>query len=240
MQDRLSRERWKVVSPYLDQALELTRIQRPGWLASLRLDDPTLADDVEELLEQHDHLLKEGFLEVESPLRPAHGDVPPAPNVPGYRLSRLLGQGGVGQVFLAEDETLGRTVAIKVLPEGFGPDTKARERFLREARTMAAIQHPRIMHVHGFGEAEGRLYLIMEHVEGETLADLIGRPSPVPLGQAVRILRQVCEALEAAWEKGIIHRDIKPSNVLLDRRGEVKVADFGLAKTLNAPVEPVT
>jgi eukaryotic-like serine/threonine-protein kinase len=240
MQDRLSRERWSVVSPYLDQALELTRIQRLDWLASLRRDDPTLADDVEGLLQQHDDLLKEGFLEGDSPLRPTHGDGWSAPTVPGYRVSRLLGEGGAGQVFLAEDETLGRTVAIKVLPEGFGPDPKARERFLREARTMAAIQHPRIVHVYGFGEAEGRLYLVMEHVEGESLADLIGRTSPAPLDQALRILRQACEALEAAWEKGIIHRDIKPSNVLLDRRGDVKVADFGLAKSLNAPVEPVT
>jgi cytochrome c-type biogenesis protein CcmH/NrfG/predicted Ser/Thr protein kinase len=145
---------------------------------------------------------------------------------------RLLGQGGMGAVYLADDTTLDRRVAIKVVSEKLGADSEVRARFLREARAMASVEHPHIVRVYAYGEAEGKAYLVMEYVEGETLAARIRRQGRLPVGESLEILRQVVEALEAAWEKRIVHRDVKPSNILLDQRGRVRVGDFGLAKPL--------
>lgn len=156
--------------------------------------------------------------------------ISPLPSLPGYRFLRLLGRGGMGAVYLAEEEALGRRVAIKVISEFFGRQPEYRARFVREARTMATVEHPNIARVYSFGEADGRPYLVMEYVEGEMLAERIKRTRGLKTQEALEILKQVVEALQAAWEKGIVHRDIKPSNILLDRKNRVRVADFGLAK----------
>ena len=139
----------------------------------------------------------------------------------------------MGAVYLAEDSTLGRKVAIKVVSSRVAADAQSRSRFLREARTLATIEHPHVVRVYSFGENEGNAYLVMEYVEGETLADRIAKAGKMPLAEALRITRQIVDALEAAWEKRIIHRDIKPSNILMDRRNQVRVADFGLAKPMH-------
>ena len=149
--------------------------------------------------------------------------------VPGYRILRQLGHGGMGAVYLAEDTTLGRRVAIKVVAEAIARDPAVRARFLREARLLATVEHPNIVRVYSFGASEDRAYLVMEHVEGETLSDQIRR-GPMGISEAMEIVSRVADALDAAWEKGIVHRDIKPSNILFDRKGNLKVADFGLAK----------
>lgn len=156
----------------------------------------------------------------------------PFPPISGYKMIHALGEGGMGAVYLASDETLGRRVAVKVISRRYASDAESSARFLREARSMATVEHPHIVRVYAFGESEGQPYLVMEYVEGEDLALRVKRDGPLGVGEALRILRQVVEALDAAWEQKIVHRDIKPSNILLDKRGRVRVADFGLAKPM--------
>ena len=148
-----------------------------------------------------------------------------------YRILSKLGEGGMGTVYVAEDTVLGRRVAIKSLAISSVPGQRHfRTRFLREARAASLLNHPHIATVHDYGETEdGQPYLVMELVDGQSLSDLLRRDS-LPLGRAVEIVRQVAEAIAEAHRHGIVHRDIKPSNVALNRRSEVKVLDFGLAK----------
>ncbi|HEY5609784.1 MAG TPA: protein kinase, partial [Thermoanaerobaculia bacterium] len=154
------------------------------------------------------------------------------PPISGYKILELLAEGGMGAIYLAEDLSLERRVAIKVISKKIAGDVESRTRFAREARSLATVEHPNVVHVYAYGEVDGQAYLVMEFVEGETLGDLIRREEQLPIDNALRIVRQTVEALDAAWEKKIVHRDIKPSNILIDRRGHVRVADFGLAKPL--------
>jgi serine/threonine-protein kinase len=143
----------------------------------------------------------------------------------------LLGSGGMGEVYRARDTKLDREVAIKVLPEQFVADPERVARFQREAKTLAALNHPHIGGIYGLEDADGVHALVLELVEGPTLADRIAQ-GPIPLDEALPIARQIAEALEAAHEAGIIHRDLKPANIKLRPDGAVKVLDFGLAKAL--------
>jgi len=152
------------------------------------------------------------------------------PAIRGYKMLRLLGEGGMGQVFLAEDETLERKVAIKMIAPRLAGEGPARVRFLREARAMAGIEHPHVVRVYAFGETEGQAYFVMEYVEGETLAARLKRATRLAVADALRIGRETAQALAAAWARGVVHRDVKPANILLDRDDHVKVADFGLAR----------
>src|SRR3954468_16590015 len=135
----------------------------------------------------------------------------------------------MGEVYRAHDASLGRDVAIKILPESFAHDPDRLARFEREAKTLAALNHPNIAHVYVFETSAGVPALVMELVEGSTLADRIGR-GPVPIDESLCIASQIAEALEAAHERGIIHRDLKPANIKLREDDTVKVLDFGLAK----------
>src|SRR5688572_2948208 len=146
-----------------------------------------------------------------------------------YEITSHLGSGGMGEVYEATDATLGRRVAIKVLPEAFSHDNERVARFEREARVLASLNHSNIAAIHGLEECGGRKFLVMELVPGETLAQRIER-GPIPLEEALEIAKQITEGLEAAHEKGIIHRDLKPANVKITPDGKVKVLDFGLAK----------
>src|SRR5262245_2861927 len=146
-----------------------------------------------------------------------------------YDITAHLGSGAMGDVYQATDSKLGRSVALKFLPEAFAHDVESATRFRREAKTLASLNHPRIAAIHGIEEAEGRSFLVMEFVPGQTLADRI-RHRSIPLDEALGIARQIAEALEAAHEKGIVHRDLKPANVKITPDGQVKVLDFGLAK----------
>ncbi len=149
---------------------------------------------------------------------------------PGYEVRRLIGRGGMGAVYEARQMDLDRKVAIKLLPMETSMDEGFVQRFQREARALARLQHPGIVAVYQFGTArDGRLYFVMEHVDGMTLYDLI-HGGHLTVAQALEIVKQVCEALAYAHEEGVVHRDIKPSNILVDTKGRVKVADFGLAK----------
>jgi len=150
-----------------------------------------------------------------------------------YEIVSPLGVGGMGEVYRATDVTLGRQVAIKVLPEALASDTERIARFEREAKTLAALNHPNIAQIYGFEQSSHVQALVMELVEGPTLADRIAQGA-IPVDETITIARQVVEAIEAAHEQGIVHRDLKPANIKVREDGTVKVLDFGLAK-LSAP-----
>jgi len=150
-----------------------------------------------------------------------------------YEVTTQIGAGGMGEVYQAHDTKLGRDVAIKVLPEAFAHDPERLSRFQREAKMLAALNHPNIATIHGLEQSGGTSYLVMELVSGETLAERIKRENAVPIEEALAIAKQIAEALEAAHEKGIIHRDLKPANVKVTAEGKVKVLDFGLAKAFS-------
>src|SRR6202035_457339 len=147
-----------------------------------------------------------------------------------YEVTGAIGAGGMGEVYKAHDTKLGRDVAIKVLPEAFAHDAERLARFQREAKMLAALNHPNIATIYGLEQSDGTSYLVMELVSGETLQERIRQDGAVPVEESLAIAKQIAEALEAAHEKGIIHRDLKPANVKLTPEGKVKVLDFGLAK----------
>jgi len=157
-----------------------------------------------------------------------------------YEITALIGEGGMGKVWRAHHTALNRDDALKVLPDAFASDPERLARFRREAQVLASLNHPNIAHVYGLEQADGVQALVMELVEGETLADRIAR-GPIPVDEALQVAKQIAEALEAAHEQGIIHRDLKPSNIKLRPDGTVKVLDFGLAKlteSLSSPRNP--
>ena len=152
-----------------------------------------------------------------------------------YRILEKLGEGGMGEVYRAEDTTLKREVAIKVLPERFTQDGDRLARFEREAQVLASLNHPNIAAIHSFEHSDGVHFLAMELVEGETLAQRVAK-GPLPVEEALEVCRQIAEGLEAAHESGVIHRDLKPADVNITPEGKVKILDFGLAKALEGEI----
>ena len=176
----------------------------------------------------------EAFLE-----RPAVDVAPTRPSAPGetalvgrtvshYQVLSLLGAGGMGEVYLARDPRLDRTVALKILPGDLAVDPDRMLRFEREAKAASALNHPNVATIYDVGESDGIHFIVMEHVEGETIAARIGRP--LTPSEVVDVAVQAADALDVAHAKGITHRDIKPANLMLTLRGHVKVLDFGVAK----------
>src|SRR5262245_49635158 len=153
-----------------------------------------------------------------------------------YQVLAPIGAGGMGEVYRARDTSLGRDVAIKVLPVTLTTDPDRLERFEREARLLAALNHPNVAHVYGFERSAAIPALVMELVEGPTLLDRIAR-GPMPCDEALAIARQLAGALDAAHERGIVHRDLKPANIKVRSDGTVKVLDFGLAKAIGGELE---
>jgi eukaryotic-like serine/threonine-protein kinase len=152
-----------------------------------------------------------------------------------YEINSHLGSGGMGDVYQATDSRLGRSVAVKFLPEAFARDADRVARFEREARVLASLNHPNIAAIYGLEDANDKKFLVMELVPGETLAERIARGA-IPMDESVAIAKQIAEALEAAHEKAIIHRDLKPANIKITADGKVKVLDFGLAKAYEQDV----
>src|SRR5437867_961018 len=148
-------------------------------------------------------------------------------------ITALLGKGGMGEVYRARDTKLKREVAIKILPDEFARDPDRVSRFQREAEVLASLNHPNIAAIYDLQEANDSRFLVLELVEGDTLADRLQRGA-IPAEEALRIAKNICEALEAAHEKGVVHRDLKPGNVKITPDGKVKVLDFGLAKALES------
>src|ERR1700693_4900718 len=146
-----------------------------------------------------------------------------------YEILSSIGAGGMGEVYQAHDTKLGRDVAIKVLPEAFAHDPERLSRFQREAKMLAALNHPNIATIHGLEQSGDTSYLVMELVSGETLAERV-KAGPLGIEEALKMAVQIAEPLEAAHEKGIIHSDLKAANVKVTPEGKVKVLDFGLAK----------
>ncbi|HET6408322.1 MAG TPA: serine/threonine-protein kinase [Chthoniobacteraceae bacterium] len=158
---------------------------------------------------------------------------------PQFELLELLGRGGMGEVYKARQKKLGRLVAIKILPEPFGKSDEYTERFLREARSLALLNHPNIVTIYDFGDTDGLCYFVMEYIDGVDLRRMIEAHSLTP-AEALRIVPQICDALQFAHDSGIVHRDIKPANILIDKQGRVKIADFGLAKIVSKEAKEFT
>ncbi len=192
-------------------------------------------------------LLKQGFESsrelAETAARSSRFTAPPpeelARHFPQLEVLELLGQGGMGAVYKARQPTLDRLVAIKILPAEVGRDPAFTERFTREARALARLSHPNIVGIYDFGQIDGLCYFIMEYVEGLSLRQLVESRQLRP-AQALALVPQICEALQFAHDEGIVHRDVKPENLLLDKRGRVKIADFGLAKLLGRASDEAT
>jgi eukaryotic-like serine/threonine-protein kinase len=228
-------ERWRQIEKVYHDALRVDPGRRAEFLRSACGSDPDLRREVESLLNQEVSAAE--FLE-----KPAWEDAGTelyetrtSPLIPGarlgaYTIEATLGSGGMGVVYRARDTKLDRAVAIKVLPERFSGDSERLSRFQREARMLAALNHPNIAGIHGLEEAGGAHYLVMELVPGQTLAQRLSA-GPVDMKQGLRYCAQIAEALEAAHEKNILHRDLKPANVNITPEGRIKLLDFGLAKT---------
>jgi eukaryotic-like serine/threonine-protein kinase len=222
-------ERWQRLAPYLDDLLDMPSDEaRVSRLSALRLEDAALADDLQMLLDDRRDVAARHFLEhIPISLPDAVlGEPPVAGPFDRYEIISLLGEGGMGKVYAATDTRLDRVVAIKVLSERLAGDPTYRERFEREARSAAALNHPHICTIFDVGPN----YLVMERLEGETLADMLMR-GPLPVNQAIGYSVQIADALTAAHASGIVHRDLKPANVMITAAG-AKVLDFGLAKQI--------
>src|SRR5437867_2899225 len=215
------------------EARERTPAERDAFLARACAHDSTLRREVESLLAQP----PAGVIDAPLGALVAALVAPPAPRLaPGssvgpYRIERLLAVGGMGEVYRARDTTLGRDVAIKILPRHFTADPERLARFEREARLLATLNHPHIGAIYGIADAKGVRGLVLELVEGPTLADRL-ITGPLPVDEALRVAHQIADALEGAHEKGVVHRDLKPANIKITPEGVVKVLDFGLATAL--------
>ena len=232
----MDQERWRRVTGIFHAALEREPKARREFLDAACSGDTDLRRQVELLLAQAEQA--ESFLET-----PALDDVTVTLTTTSsllgrqfgpYRIVSPLGAGGMGQVYRAHDSKLGRDVAIKTLPLEFARDPERLARLRREARTLASLNHPNIAAIYGLEESGGIDCLVMELVEGETLADRL-KSGPLPIDKSLDYARQIADALEAAHDKGIIHRDLKPANVKVTPQGRVKVLDFGLAKAIWGP-----
>ncbi len=232
-------ERWRFVTEVFHAARAHDPATRAQYLDHACSGDRALRDEVDAMLAAQAEAGQFG----ESPVNVSTHQVRRLQSgaiVGSYRIDRLIGAGGMGEVYRAHDTTLHRDVALKILPDAFAADPDRLARFAREAQVLAALNHPNVATIHGLEDQDGIHALVMELVEGETLAERLERvtrpkshgPSHkgLAIDEALAIARQMADALEAAHEKGIIHRDLKPANIKITPAGVVKVLDFGLAK----------
>jgi serine/threonine protein kinase len=236
-------ERWRQVERLYHAALEHTAEARGKFIAESCEGDAELRNELESLLAEDlaangplDRPAWEGVTSLmdDSNLmdhnQAAHLSFPPGTVLAQrYRVVNLLGHGGMGEVYRADDLLLGQPVALKFLPRAATSDATLRSRFRNEVRTARQVSHPNVCRVYDIGEAEGLTYLTMEYVDGEDLGSLLRRIGKLPEDKALEIARKLCAGLAAAHEKGVIHRDLKPANIMLDGKGQVRITDFGLA-----------
>lgn len=241
-------ERWKQIDELFQAALEREPGQRTVFLEQACAGNETLRKEVESLLaadEQAGRFIEKPAVEVAAALLAGgqHAQSLVGRVIGAYRIIAPLRAGGMGEVYLAEDQRLCRKVAIKFLSPGSIADVRARKRLIREAQATAKLDHPNICAIYEVGEEADRSFIIMQYVEGETLADKILR-QPLELSEALDVAAQAADALAEAHSRGIIHRDIKPQNIMITPRGQVKILDFGLAKAVqgrsSAGSEPTT
>ncbi len=226
-------ERYEQIEDLCHKAMEQPAGERSAFLEAACGGDEALRREVESLLPGYEK--QPSFLETPpgdiaaDMLRSEQTQSAPRRTLAHYEVRSLLDRGGMGEVYLAEDPRLGRLVAIKLLARHLVRDETAKARFLREARAASRLDHPNIGTVHDIGEQDGELFMVMALYEGETLKKRLERGA-LPVDEALGILRQVAQGLEAAHRAGIVHRDIKPANVLMTSTGTAKILDFGLAK----------
>ncbi|HEV2665075.1 MAG TPA: protein kinase, partial [Blastocatellia bacterium] len=226
-------ERWKKLNALFHEALEFQGEARAAHLARVCGDDEQLRAEAERLVAAHERV---GSF-IDSPIFAGTSGLtdddcnesPVGRRIGHYQVISLLGRGGMGEVFLAEDTRLERKVALKILPAAFTENPDRVRRFEHEAKAASSLNHPNILTIHEIGEADGAHYIVSEFVEGETLREQMRR-EPLSLNAALDVAQQVAGALAAAHAAGITHRDIKPENVMARPDGLVKVLDFGLAK----------
>ncbi len=230
-------ERWRQVEEIFHAALSRAESDREAFLVHMCAGDLALRREVESLLAQQ--ASEAGFLDDPAVAAATHmvsdagASLVIGRRLGAYQVRERIGVSGMGEVYRARDTRLGRDVAIKILPRLFTSDPDRLARFEREARVLASLNHPHIGAIYGLEDADGMRALVLELVDGETLADRIAH-GPIPVTDALTIARQIAEALDAAHEKGIIHRDLKPANIKMTPEGVVKVLDFGLARIVSA------
>jgi len=226
-------ERWQKINQLFHAALEHEPQQRQAFLAQECVDDEALGREVESLISTHEEsgeFIETGAADVAAELLACeHPEVVSGQMIASYRVISLLGQGGMGEVYLAEDSRLRRKVALKLLPPHSAFDAGRVRRFEQEARAASALNHPNIVTIYDVGQWQQRDFIATEFVDGKTLRELMGGTT-VNVYSALDIAVQLASAVSAAHEAGIVHRDIKPENVMVRRDGIVKVLDFGLAK----------
>jgi eukaryotic-like serine/threonine-protein kinase len=230
-------KRWQRVNEVFHSALERAPGQRADFLSQVCAGDEELRREVESLIRSHQQI--GSFIdapEIEVAAEVMYDDqteLTVGQAISHYKILRMLGAGGMGRVYLAQDNLLNRKVAIKLLPNALTKDPQMRARFIREAQLASALDHSNICTIHEVGESNGQHFIVMQYVEGETLKRLVGN-RPLRFDALIPISLQLADALSAAHAQGIIHRDIKPSNIIITSRGQTKVLDFGLAKLLEA------
>jgi serine/threonine protein kinase len=244
----MNQQRWRQIERLCHDALDREPGARGAFLDEACAGDADLRREVDSLLAQQS--AARDFLErpaaqhsarvasrregvVQEP-QAAGGPLAPGAQLGPYEITALIGEGGMGDVYRARDTRLDRTVAIKVLPPAFAADPERRARLEREAKTIAGLNHPHVCTLHDVGDHEGSMFLVMEHVVGESLAERL-RQGPLPIETAVTVATEIADGLAAAHRQGVIHRDLKPANVMVTPEGHAKVLDFGVAKHLGAP-----
>jgi len=233
--------RWQKILPILDRALELSPPERSSWLDTACAGEPALRADIEQLLaaDAETGLLDASpltFLQIGADQRDRMTDVrflPGAVLSERYRIVSLLGRGGMGEVYRADDLKLGQPVALKFLPSRMRERPELLDRLLKEARIARQVSHPNVCRVYDVGDADGRTFITMEYVDGEDLRSLMDRIGQLSPRKALDISHQLSAGLQAAHDLGILHRDLKPANVMLDARGRVRITDFGLAMAMS-------
>src|SRR5438552_8154878 len=226
-------ERWQQVKQILQSALERNPAERSAFLSQACADDPALRSEVESLISSHDQAGDSIEAMAAEAATEVLGDEQPGPilgkHISHYQVLSRIGRGGMGEVFLAHDTSLGRKVALKLLRSDFTRNEDRLRRFRQEARAASALNHPNILTIHEIGHDGSLRFMATDYVEGETLRQHLSRDR-LTVGQTLDVAVQVASALAAAHQAGIIHRDIKPENISVRTDGNVKVLDFGLAK----------
>lgn len=224
-------ERWENIERIFNAAVALSPAERKRFLPRACGDDPGLLEEIDSMLTEdstRDDFLSEPVFALGAKLL-ERDELLSQSEFAAYKLKKLLGRGGMGAVYLAEDTRLKRLVAVKILSPALAEDKQSAARFRQEARHASALSHPNIAHIYEFGEASGHLFLAMEYVEGRTVRELI-REKALNTPLALSIAKQIALALISTHERGVVHRDIKPENIIVRGDGLIKVLDFGLAK----------